>query len=24
MRQSPAAGETVERGTPVTILLSFG
>ena len=24
LRQSPAAGETVERGTPVTILLSFG
>ncbi|MGY1827178.1 MULTISPECIES: Stk1 family PASTA domain-containing Ser/Thr kinase [unclassified Blastococcus] len=24
LRQSPAAGESVERGTPVTILLSFG
>ncbi|MDP5184536.1 Stk1 family PASTA domain-containing Ser/Thr kinase [Blastococcus sp. BMG 814] len=24
LRQSPAAGETVERGTSVTILLSFG
>ncbi|MGY2004067.1 Stk1 family PASTA domain-containing Ser/Thr kinase [Blastococcus sp. SYSU DS1024] len=24
LRQSPAAGETVERGTPVTILLTFG
>jgi len=24
LRQSPAAGQTVEIGTPVTILVSFG